>query len=375
MGAMMGLLGGLGKGLSAAANNMQAFNMEEAKARIQAERDKCIEEAAIAREGREQGYKIAAEGRDIENDKIRAQNKIDLETNPDTVNKYAQAGVSRQQVEDEYKDSRLDADVNRAKLMADATRGPDHYNYAGASLDNQMKQRQLDLMGSEGYLSDNDKEYIKQLQTAEKDYSKQSLEYLKLSQREEDPAKKASYEAQAERMRINANKASQAIQSRMGGNTSGPSRESLEALVGGPTDKEKELGKKMNVIANLSGDENVFGAGWDENKINETYEKLIAKESGKTVEQDKPKEPGMVNNAIKKASDVASDLFKDDRNPDALNKARSILLNGPKALGNSGDPEIESGLRKQRQNVNYILNSDMSEEQKLDAIYRMLVST
>lgn len=369
-GAAMGFLGGLGRGVASVADTMIQSNekqkLTELEAQIQAERDKRIEEAAIAREGRQEQYKIAGEQRDLSNDKTRLQNTIDVNTDPANIERVGKATVEKQRYEDEYKDTRLPADVARAKALADATRGPDHTDWEGRGLDNQLKRKTLERMNAPGYMDENEKSAIKDYKEDIKTYSKQQTDLWKLAQEEQDPIKQKEYQAKADALQLKINQANVNIQSIRKGDTETVS-EGNDAI------KAQDLILK---IRSLEPGYNFPEGGVDLAGLEKTYNEL---KSGKATEkpaEEKPKDnkPGFFAETIKKVKDTASDIVKpQEANKDLMDKARSILLNGPKALGEMpSDPEEAYNYKRLAQAINYTLKSDMSEEQKLDDIYRKL---
>lgn len=368
-GAMMGFLSGLGKGVAGVADTMIQSNekqkLTELEAQIQAERDKRIEEAAIARDSRQEQYKIAGEQRDLSNDKTRLQNTIDVNTDPSNIERVGQATVAKQRYEDEYKDTRLPADVARAKAIADATRGPDHTDWEGRGLDNQLKRKTLERMNAPGYMDESEKSAIKDYKEDIKTYAKQQTDLWKLAQDEQDPVKQKEYQAKADALQLKINQANVNIQSIRKGDT--------ETVSGGNDIKAQEWILKIQA---LEPGYNFPEKGLDLAGLEKTYNEL---KSGKKTEkpaEEKPKDnkPGFFAETIQKVKDTASDIVKpQEANKDLMDKARSILLNGPKVLGEMpSDPEEAYNYKRLTQAINYTLNSDMSEEQKLDDIYRKL---
>ncbi|WP_152428969.1 hypothetical protein [Methylomonas sp. MK1] len=92
-------------------------------------------------------YSIQAEQRGLENDKIRAQNAIDINTNPDNVARAANAEIAKLKTKDEYGDSRFDTELDQATRKANALDEAtyhDNTDYEGRRLSHELDRLKLD---------------------------------------------------------------------------------------------------------------------------------------------------------------------------------------------------------------------------------------
>jgi hypothetical protein len=125
---ILGAMAGAGKALGQIADNniemnakKEAFGLAQ---QAEIEKEKRIAEAQKTVSETEYQRKIETEGRAADRTKQDRQDQLDFNTNPDNVQKTAQATIQAAKAKDAYGDSRLGADVNREGQLADAKRDP-----------------------------------------------------------------------------------------------------------------------------------------------------------------------------------------------------------------------------------------------------------
>lgn len=170
----MGLLGaayGLGAGVNDVADRRLKFIDENRMLQIKADVDTKREQRILEAKNL---YSIQAEQRGLENDKIRAQNTIDINTNPDNVAKAANAEIAKLKTKDEYGDSRFDTELDQATRKARATdAATDHTDYLGRDLEHQLKLAQIDEYKSGKHIADSDKLALSDLKEQRRELSRQ----------------------------------------------------------------------------------------------------------------------------------------------------------------------------------------------------------
>lgn len=179
----MGWLGAIAGGAEAANtvidNRLKAMNEEEtrqsllkkeidlAKMRdeIEAQKEQRVEEAEIAREGRKEQIDMRQEERTHDN-AIRTRNEnFEFNTDPNKAIAVSRAKVAGQQVEDQYKDSRFDTELDQKKQIAKAT---DKTDYEQRRLDHEKTQIEIaNALSKSNDLTEREK---KALEIYSKDY-------------------------------------------------------------------------------------------------------------------------------------------------------------------------------------------------------------
>lgn len=144
---MLGAMAGAGAGIGEVADRrIKAFDEQQMMAmKDQAEqaREARILEAQRGNMAIVNQYKIDAENRGIENRKKEQQSELDFKTDPENVKRLAEAGVTAQQIKDQYGDSRYSTELAQAVEKARAIDQATYHSPANADIDRQLKEIQL----------------------------------------------------------------------------------------------------------------------------------------------------------------------------------------------------------------------------------------
>lgn len=204
----MGLLGamaGFGQGVAQVADDrIKIYNEQDLlnmKNQAEIAREQRISESRRQDMGIENQYKIDSEKRGLENEKTRAQQNIDIATNPDNVNKMTAADIAKLKAKDEYGDSRFATELNQSVQKASAIdRATDHTDYAGRALSHQVAQLEIASKQAENKLPAAVKEQVKSIESDIKgDY-----ELLKLGSMDEAHTQAAQERIQTAQQSKNA---------------------------------------------------------------------------------------------------------------------------------------------------------------------------
>lgn len=148
---MLGAMAGLGAGVSDVADRrIKAFGEQQMMAikdQIDQAREARILEAQRGNMAIENQYKIESEKRGLENDKTKAQNAIDINTDPNNISKLTAAEVAKLKAKDEYGDSRFDTELDQATRKAralDEATYHDNTDYEGRRLSHELDRMKLD---------------------------------------------------------------------------------------------------------------------------------------------------------------------------------------------------------------------------------------
>ncbi|CAK0757198.1 hypothetical protein CCP3SC15_2260003 [Gammaproteobacteria bacterium] len=174
-------------------NEQELLNM---KNQAEIAREQRISESRRQDMGIENQYKIDAEKRGLDNEKTRAQQDIDIATNPDNVSKMTEADIAKLRAKDEYGDSRFTTELNQSVQKASAIdRATDHTDYAGRALSHQAAQLEIDAKKAESKLPAAVREQMKSLESD----IKYDAELLKLGSMDDAHAQAAQERIQTAR--------------------------------------------------------------------------------------------------------------------------------------------------------------------------------
>ncbi len=134
--------------------------------------------------------------RALSNEKTRAQNMIDVQTDPNNIAKVSNAEVEKKKTLDAYGDSRSDIEIQQAAKKAkaiDQATYHDNTDYEGRKLSHEAARLQIDTAKAESKLPAVVKEQVKSIESDIKgDY-----ELLKLGTMDDDHARAAQERIQA----------------------------------------------------------------------------------------------------------------------------------------------------------------------------------